>query len=243
MLIKTEAICIKNTRFGESSVICKMFTLEHGLSSFIIQGINRKSSLIKPSHISPGNILELVIYQKPHSQIQRVKELKVQFPLLQVHVNMTKNVILQFILEIIAKTNEEDFKDEVIFYFLKENIQHLEIRDENLNYTPLLFLCNYLKFSGWFPNLEIWDSGYKFNIQEGRFESTKNNTNDLHLVEALESKLLFELLSKIKNDHVIDLKVITHKKEMFKLLIQYYEIHILKGRKIKSPSILSEIIA
>ena len=111
MIVKTEAICIKNTRYGESSIICKLFTSEYGLSSYIIQGINRKSSSIKPSHIAPGNITELIIYQKPHGGIQRVKELKIHVPLLQVHIDMKKNAVLQFMLEIIAKTNEEHLKD------------------------------------------------------------------------------------------------------------------------------------
>ena len=46
----------------------------------------------------------------------------------------------------------------------------------------------------------------------------------------------------IKNQKNIDFKLFKNKKDLFNILINYYEIHILKGKKIKSPLILAEII-
>lgn len=242
MILKTEAICIKNTRYGESSVICKMFTTEHGLSSFIIQGINRKTGNIRPSHIAPGNILELVVYQKPNSTIQRVKELKVITPLLYIHTDMVKNSVLQFVLEIIAKTNEDDFKDPVVFNFLKETIITLEGMKENISIAPLTFLCHYLKFSGWFPNLEIWNSGNVFNLKEGRF-GDKNLLNSLDELNENQSLELYNILISVQNNLPINKITAIGKKDLFLALLRYYEIHILKGKKIKSPAILAEVLA
>lgn len=242
MILKTEAICIKNTRYGESSVISKMFTMEHGLSSFIIQGINRKGSNIRPSHIAPGNILELVVYQKPNSTIQRVKELKVITPLLFIHTDMIKNSVLQFVLEIIAKTNEDDFKDTVVFDFLKESILTLEGMKENVSMAPLLFLCRYLKFSGWFPNLEMWSNGNVFNLKEGRF-GDKNLLNSSDEISENLSQELYNILRSVQNNLEINKVAPFHKKDLFIALLKYYEIHILKGKKIKSPVILAEVLA
>lgn len=241
MISKTEAICIKNTRYSESSVICKMFTSEHGLSSYLIQGINRKSSQIKPSHISPGNIVEMIIYEKPNTSVQRIKELRVLSSQVSVQTDMSKNLILQFMLEIIAKTNEEHLKDELMFDFLKKTIDELET-SEQLGYLPSYFLCNYLKYSGWFPNLEIWKEGYIFNLMEGRFESQDDSkiVNDLR---PEQSKELFNLLYSIQNNERPEKGKYLSKRELFRTLLTYFEIHILKGKKIKSPAILSEVLA
>ncbi len=241
MILKTEAICIKNTRYGESSVISKMFTVEHGLSSYIIQGLNRKSSSIRPSHISSGNIVEMVIYQKPNSTIQRVKELKVATPLIQVHIDMRKNAILQFILEIISKTNEDDLKDIIVYQFLRQSILDLENSTDEIGNIPLLFLCHYLKFSGWFPNLEIWQQGDIFNLNEGRF--AKSELHSSEEVSEILSNELHKILLEVQNHSDLKIFKISHKKEIFNILLKYYEIHILKGRKIKSPSILAEVLA
>lgn len=241
MILKTEAICIKNTRYGESSVISKMFTIEHGLSSYIIQGLNRKSSNIRPSHISPGNIVEMVIYQKPNSTVQRVKELKVSLPLIQIHIDMRKNAILQFILEIISKTNEDDFKDIIIYQFLKQSILDLENSRDELGNIPLLFLCHYLKFSGWFPNLETWQQGDIFNLNEGRFG--KSELHSPNEVSDIYSNELHTILLKVQNQTDMKVFKVIYKKEIFSILLKYYEIHILKGKKIKSPSILAEVLS
>lgn len=242
MIVKTEAICIKNTRYGESSVISKMFTIEHGLSSFIIQGINRKSSTIKPSHIAPGNILELVIYQKPNATIQRVKELKVVTPLLQVHIDMLKSAVLQFMLEIIAKTNEENLRDEIVFNFLRQTICELEELLEDIGNMPLFFLCRYLKFSGWFPNLELWQKGDSFNLKEGRFEKADILRTSDELNES-QSRELYEILLTVQNESVISKANLTYRKDLFIALVKYFEFHILKGKRIKSPAVLSEVLA
>ncbi len=241
MIQKTEAICIKNTRYGESSVICKMFSAEHGLSSYLIQGLNRKSSQMRPSHISPGNIVELVIYQKPQASIQRIKELRVIASLIQVQTDMAKNLVLQFILEIIAKTNEDHLKDEIVFNFLKETIIELETT-EQFGYVPLFFLCNYLKFSGWFPNLELWQEGNVFNIREGKFERP-NQSKIVNDLPPEQSKQLFNILQSLQKNEKPGIKKNLYKKELFKTMLTYYEIHILKGKKIKSPAILSEVLA
>ncbi len=242
MIVKTEAICLKNTRYGETSVICKMFTLEHGLSSFLIQGISRKSSSIKPSHIAPGNILELVIYQKPFSTLQRIKEIKVVNPIISIHTDMVKNSILQFMIEIIAKTNESDHKDVMVFDYIKLAILELEHTIENIAFYPLYFLCRYLQFSGWFPNLEVWDTGYVFNVREGKFTPPNLLPNSDELSEN-SSHHLYAFLAEIEKKTPLIELIIQHKKVLFNAMLLYYEIHLLKGNRIKSPAILAEVLA
>lgn len=241
MITKTEAICIKNTRYGESSVICKMFTAEHGLGSFMVQGLNRKSSAIRPSHIAPGNIVDMVIYQKPQASIQRIKELRIKTPMLHIHTDMVKNAVLQFMLEIIVKTNEEHLKDEMIFNFIKKAIHQLEIQNQNLGSTPLFFLCSYLKFSGWFPNLEYWEKDNTFNLIEGKFESP-NIAQLANILGAEHSNALYNFLLLVQEEENPEIVNPLHRRELFNTLLSYYEIHLLKGRKINSPAILAEVL-
>ena len=241
MILKTEAICIKNTRYGDSSVISKMFSLDEGLCSYMAQGTYRKSSQIKPSYLIPGNILELVVYQKPHANIQRIKEVKVVSQLHEVHTDMRKNAILQFILELIAKTNEEQHKDELVYYFLRETLTDLENTTDRISLFTLKFMSGYLKFSGWFPDLLQYEPGSVFNLEEGRFE---NEINDLasNCLSPELTALFYQIFteSKAEGPEIISSK---NRKELFNALLRYYEIHVLKGRKIKSPTILAEVLA
>ena len=242
MMNKTQGICLRNTRYGDSSVVCRIFTSEFGISSYLVQGIHRKTASIRPSHIAPGNIVDMVIYHKPGAGIQRVKELRIQESLSSIHTDMVKNAILQFILEMVVKTNEEHLKDEIIFQYIRSTIVALEAEKEGINRFPLVFLCGYLRFTGWFPNLESYEEGYVFNLNEGQFEDPESSGISRKLDVEI-SKVLFELLEAILNNQSIVQMTPMVRHQLFTAMLQYYEIHILKGKKIHSPEILNEILS
>ncbi|NUM32168.1 MAG: DNA repair protein RecO [Bacteroidetes bacterium] len=243
MIVKTQAICIKNTRFGESGMICKFFTLDRGLTSFLVQGLNRKSSMIKSSHLMPGNTLEIIYYKKPTSNINRLKELKLINSFYVHEVDVVKNAVLQFVLEIIAKTNEEEVSDIKVFYFIKKTIDELKRAKSFLKYFPVIFLCKYLTFTGWYPNFDTEYDNENFSLKEGRFIRTSVQINDANLLDKKESDVLYSVFQIAeKQDYNTEINEFNHKK-IIGYLITYFEIHLLKGKKIKSPEILSEIFA
>ena len=191
MLLKTQAICVKNTRFGESGVISKLFTQDHGMASFLVQGINRKSSLIKASHILPGNILEIVYYKKSTNNISRIKEIRLLENFYN-NADISRTSVLQFIVEIISKTNEDEVADEVIYNFIKYSIISLKKDNQKLKFFPLIFLCKYLKHTGWYPNFDEITDESKFNLNEGKFVS-ENDFSDKLLLNNKRSKQMFEI--------------------------------------------------
>lgn len=243
MILKTDAICIKNTRYGESGLICKFFTLDRGIASFLVQGLNRKTSLIKNSHLMPGNILEIVYYKKPAATVNRIKEAKLIGSFHNSEVDFIKNAVLQFVLEIVAKTNEEEASDESIFYFLKQSIEALKNSENSLKYFPVMFLCKYLKFTGWYPNFDAENGDLNFYLNEGKFISTSVHLHGSNILDSSSSQELLKAFEIAENFDFNENFTLKNHKEILRNLITYYEIHLLKGRKIKSPEILSEIIA
>ena len=238
MIVKTEAICLKNTRFGESSIVSKMFSLKDGLSSYMVQGVHRKSNTIRPSHLTPGNILEMVIYEKPNASMQRIKEVKTLAPLYEIHSDMKKNAVLQFILEIVAKTNEEMHPDEMIYRFLKDTLLRMESGSTNPACMPIYFLRDYLKFTGWYPDPDLWKKGFVFEMQEGVFGSDTDPVNRNKL-EPEMSELVYRVLVADSEDELI----YQNRKKLLKTFVEYYDIHLLKGKKIQSPEVLSVILS
>ena len=75
MITKTKAIVFKNFKYGEDSLICMCFTEEHGLLSFFLKGINKKSkSSIKKSQFELLNNLSVIYNYKPNSNFKFFKE-------------------------------------------------------------------------------------------------------------------------------------------------------------------------
>lgn len=240
MLLKTQAICVKNTRFGESGVISKLFTQDHGMASFLVQGINRKSSLIKASHILPGNIIEIVYYRKSTNNLSRIKEIKLIENLYN-NEDIGRTSVLQFIIEIISKTNEDEVADDEIYNFIKYSIISLKNDKLKLKFFPLIFLCKYLKYSGWYPNFEKITDESIFNLNEGKFV-IENNYSDKFILDKNLSTKLFEVFDCAEKYDYPEINLSFNHKEVFQCVITYYEIHLLKGKKIKSPEIFSDIL-
>ncbi|MCC6721949.1 MAG: DNA repair protein RecO [Bacteroidia bacterium] len=241
MILKTEAICIKNTRFGESGIISKLYTKDRGISSFLIQGINRKSSIIKNSHIMPGNLLEIVYYKKTSLGISRIKETKLTDNFYGLETNISKNAVLQFVLEIISKTNEDEIEDESLFNFLQKSLRFLNNKETQIKYFPLIFLCKYLSFTGWYPNIDDAKDECYFNLKEGKFIQ-KTDLSEKLILNSNISKKLYDVLTISSRMNYSDINIDLNQKEILQYLITYFEIHLLKGKKIKSPEILSEIL-
>ena len=73
MITKTRGVVLNYIKYGDTSIICKIYTEQFGLQSYIINGIrNSKSKNI--GLFQPLNILDLVVYYKKTSGLQRIKE-------------------------------------------------------------------------------------------------------------------------------------------------------------------------
>ena len=75
MIDKTKGLVLSYIKYGDSSIICKIFTDSFGLQSYIINGI-RNSKFKNIALYQPLNILNMVVYHKNSSGIQRIKEAK-----------------------------------------------------------------------------------------------------------------------------------------------------------------------
>ena len=89
MIIKTKGIVLSYIKYGETSIICKIFTETISIQTFIINGI-RKSKSKNIALYQPLTILDLVIYHKESSGIQRIKEAKLDVIYKTLHLDIKK---------------------------------------------------------------------------------------------------------------------------------------------------------
>src|SRR5690242_5991992 len=105
MNLKTSGIVLHNLKYGDNSLIVKIFTKEHGLRSFMIKGFRGKKSNMKASLFMPLTILEMDISIKSvASSFNTIKEAQCREPLHDIHVNFGKQSVALFIAEILYKT-------------------------------------------------------------------------------------------------------------------------------------------
>ena len=98
MITKTRGIVLNYIKYGDTSIICKIYTEQFGLQSYIINGI-RKSKSKNIGLFQPLNILDLVVYHKKTSGLQRIKESKLDYAYKTLHLDMKKISVCFFLSE------------------------------------------------------------------------------------------------------------------------------------------------
>ena len=121
MIIKTKGIVLSYIKYGETSIICKIFTETSSIQTFIINGI-RKSKSKNIALYQPLTILDLVIYHKESSGIQRIKEAKLDVIYKTLHLDIKKISICYYISEFLSKILKSSEINEYQFNFIQDSL-------------------------------------------------------------------------------------------------------------------------
>lgn len=150
MICRTEGILLHNTRFGETSVITKIFTRAFGLQSYIINGVRTsRTRSPKMALLQSGNLLDLVVYQKQNAGLQRIKEINLHFHYQSTREDMIKNCISLFSVEVLLRLLIPNAPHPELYDISKDYFLELDKNDSSIvaNY-PLYFLWECCKQSG-----------------------------------------------------------------------------------------------
>lgn len=218
MLHKTRAIVFKFFKYGESSIIVKIFTANFGLQTYIVNGVRSKRSKNKIALFQPLTLLDMVVYHNPTKEINRISELKCSQPFTSIHANMQKTAIAIFLAEIMYKCIKEEEHVEEMFDFIESSIylfDHLTEHYQNFHLQFLLKLSKYLGFA-----VEESDPAfYSLN------ESEKNKLFEL-------ATLSYENWKPLSNEE---------RRKFLDLIIRFYKHHIDSLKEINSIKILQEL--
>ncbi len=240
MLAKTQGIVIRNVRYGEGSVISKIYTRNFGMESYIINGIYNAKSSLKASLLQPLMVLDLVVYHNQLKDVQRIKEAKCPYQLVSLHFDNTKSGICMFVSELLNKTIVEEEPNASLYDFLEQSIISLDAENRKLGTWPILFMIRLSKWLGFPPenNYDPKDHNY-FDLSAGMFSPFPEKA-DLALGPP-ESDYFSKLVAEQEND-TNDIQIPKKSRlEILQKLILYYKLHLSDFKDIKSIEVLSEM--
>lgn len=235
MLIKTQAIILKTTKFKETSVIIKAYTKSKGLLSFIVNGVRTEKNSNKAVLFQALNFLDIIIYYKENKNLLYLKEYKFNTLYQEIPFNIIKSSIATLMLEVIEHSLSEEEENEELYDFIKNSFLRLDLEKNSIADFHLYFLIDFMFFKGIQAQGKHSSETPYFNMQEGNF----TNQSFRHGFLDNESSALF---SKILNKETIILNKTTRKKLLSNILL-YYKIHIEGFRKIKSLDILQVVLS
>jgi len=218
MLIKTRGIVFRFVRYGDSSLIVTIFTEQAGLQSFMVKGVRKSSKGSKIALFQPLTMLDLVVSQKEHSNIQFIKEVRCNHVYRNIPGNPLREAIGFFITEVMNRSIREQSHAEDLFVFLQKQLLLLDSDDVRLKDFHLFFmigLCRYLGFGVQQPE----------EITSGKIIPSELNTGLLELLSGREINLNYN-----------------QRQDLLNLISSFYRDHIENFGTLNSIEILQEVL-
>ena len=237
MTITTEAIVVSAIKYGETSLICKLFTAKKGIRSYIVKGVlSPKKKTLTKGHFQPLTQLEIVVSNKNNS-LEYLKEAKITHLYQNLYYDVTKSTIALFLGEVLTFALKEEEENNLLFRYLTNAFIWLDLHENTANFH-IAFLIGLTKYLGVYPNTNTIEAPY-FDLKEGEFTYSKKN-------ELITKKNLTIFKQFLQADFDTASTIQLNKNEKTTLLnnlIGYYELHISGFKKPKSLKVLTTVFA
>ncbi len=239
MLVSTEAIVLSSIKYGDTSLIVRVFTRTDGLKSYLLKGVlTAKKGKLKSAYFQPLTQLEIVAMHKNKGTLESIREARLGYPCATLYTDIAKNAMTLFLAEMLTNSIHEEEPNDEMFRFIEASIQWLDTHSEISNFH-LSFLLSLTKYLGFFPDITNIKAGC-FDLLEGEFIET-TSLNPVLVGRNLEC---FKKMLGIKFDEIHTLKIDKRmRQDVLKSIILYFELHLQGFRKPRSLAILNEVFS
>jgi len=169
---KTKGIVLRTVKYGETSVICSVFTELFGLQSYIVNGVRTgKKSGNRAVMYQPGALLELVAYHQEQKQLQRIKEAQWSYLYRNIYQDVPKHAVTTYLIELLSKLIRQPDPDEALFAFAEDCLLNLDSASPQVTANFPLFAALQLPYFFGFriSNAEAARQAIYLDLQEGMF--------------------------------------------------------------------------
>lgn len=228
MLQKTRGIVLNYLKYGESSIIVRVYTESFGLQSYIVNGVRSAKSKNKIALFQPLTLLDMVVYHREQAQLQRIKEMKCEEPFRSLPFEFRKSGIALFMTEVLVKSVKQEEENAALFEFLHHAIMLLDHLQHNYSNFHLQFLLKLSVYLGFGPGTaeELYEQAHP-----------GGNTPDF----GRQEKQLIEALLEEGFENKIKMNGEQRRAILGNILI-FYRLHVDHFGELRSLSVLQEVM-
>jgi DNA repair protein RecO (recombination protein O) len=237
----TRGIVLQQVKYGDTSLICQIYTEEYGRKSFLFKGIRSKKSRIHPNILQALFIVNLEAYFKEGKDITLVKEASAGTIFTHFPYDINKSAQAMFMAEVLNKCLREEESNRVLFSFIINSIEYFDLMTVGSSNFHILFLVKLSKHLGFYPSTRSDPAELIFDMQEGIYKDHFPGHTDF--IDTANSGLLDEILNN-NYDQLSGLELNQRmRNELLDFILKFYSIHIEGINRLKSYLILKEIFS
>jgi len=230
----SKIIILSTVKYADSDLIVKCFSEKLGKLTFLVKGA-RKSGKKKTgmSYFLPFNILWATFQYRENKNLLYFKELNIDFPLSNIHQNISKSSVVLLLTEVVENSIQEQEVNENMFDYLENSIYWLDNHSKTQNFH-IAFLIGFSKYLGIFPKLHFIHESIEKNMYDNNLNTSNQSLAKLEYI--LENDI------GITNGHQFQIKK-REKIEILNALLIYYRSMIPNFRIPKSYAVVRDIFA
>ncbi|WP_335966258.1 DNA repair protein RecO [Galbibacter sp. PAP.153] len=238
MIVTTRAIVLSAIKYGDTSLIVKLFTESDGVKSYMLKGVlSSKKGKLKKGYFQPLTQLEIVANHKNKGTLESLREVKLAYSYKNLQTDVSKSSVAIFLSEMLVVSLQEEEENTALYKFIATAFIWLDEHDEIANFH-ISFLLELTKYLGFYPDDSQREAPY-FDLLEGEFVYSLYN----QVIEGQQLAVFKQLLQHGFEDANIVKMNKTVRADLLNSLIRYYQLHLSDFKKPKSLEILQQIFA
>jgi DNA repair protein RecO (recombination protein O) len=227
MIINTSAVVLRSFPYGETSIIARCYTKDHGKVSLIVKGARRKKSPMA-AYFQPMNYLDIVYYYRQTRNLQSVS--KASFVEIWSDLNQDLKKIAHglAVIELTEKTNTDNDPHPELFDELVSVLKAFNSSDLRFNLIFWYYQIKLLTILGFKPDF------HQREHQNIKFPNPFAGPNSQNILEDLNNNPIDSITNITATSK--DRKVISE------YLTTFINYHFEGLESLKSFSVLKQIV-
>jgi DNA repair protein RecO (recombination protein O) len=162
-------IVLQSIRYGDTSLIVKVFTRSFGLRSYMVKGVFNRNSKNRAALFQNLHLINYVEVGRPNkSSLGYMKDVQLATVYQSIPFVMNKSAILMYVSELLSKTLTEQEQNEPLYDFIERSLQWLDLVHQDYANFPLFFTLELTRHLGFYPKTNH-ETGFCFDMMEGLF--------------------------------------------------------------------------
>ncbi len=243
MIQHTKGIVFQSIKYGDTSLVVKIFTEALGLQSYIVKGVRSRKAKMKPSFFEPLTLLDLEVYHKTNQNLHHIKEARVDYAWQNIPFSVEKQSILLFLNEVLYKTIREEHPDKELFSWIYHSLVWFDLEQGRFVNFHLFFLVQLSRFLGFYPKttgLPVQQVRF-FDMQEGSF--SEHRPAHLYFSEGTAARKVLQLAEATTGSLREISFTSKERRAVLDSLLTFYQLHLPELGKIKSLEVLRVVLS
>ncbi len=237
---KIQGIVLQSVRYGDTSLIVKIYTLNNGLQTYMVKGVRSKASQNRVAFFQPMTFLKFVQSGKPRtSGIAFLKDVELLYAYQSIPLVMNKSAILMYLSELLTHTLTQQERNDELFQFIYQSVVWLDLVEFGYANFPLFFTLELSRFLGFYPQSNYCENAF-FDMMEGQFVIAQ--PVHPYYFEQVESAMLCQFL----NRGIDDISSVTlsglQRNNLLDGILTFMRLHAPMLKGLQSHEILREVL-